>query len=486
MTQAFLTHPSCTTTHTDGCGEKDDKGHDTHLRPGGAACLSSRGVRVAWFSHFVLRTMMLQGGGGGANGGDGGINNSGNMLTGTETPIELATRLVRAVARAFYADDTIVVLEALLRDRHLRDADMETRLGVGAKQARRLLSELLEEHLIRTEDVLDEPTGKRDLYYYIDFSHFTNVVRYRVHLMHRELERMEREANDNQTYECPDCGRTLPLLEVQPLRNQRYGFCCPTCCNSELHSTCDGLRFQLRPKTGVTGFEEVQALKDKLRAQMYIATDETSAASHDGIYNLLSALEQKPLPSNLPSELIAVGVGGGQSEEDELRRRRRGGLGGGMGIHPGGGSAGIFEDLAASTRDGGIQADEEMGGESMLNVVRPARAQPSFLQGSRVIKEDTDHLHQAPGSAQQAGGGGSGSGSGGGGSQLPKVEVEVMTEAQRVEAYRRAYVEALQKELGQGSRGKEGGGVRESVATVKTEAGEEQEDEDEVDWEEGE
>jgi len=253
-----------------------------------------------------------------------------------------------------------------------------------------------------------------------------------------------------------------------------------------LHSTCDGLRFQLRPKTGVTGFEEVQALKDKLRAQMYIATVETSAASHDGIYNLLSALEQKPLPSNLPSELIAVGVGGGQSEEDELRRRRRGGLGGGMGNNPGGGSAGIFEDLAASTRDGGIQADEEMGGESMLNVVRPARAQPSFLQGSRVIKEDTDHLHQAPGSAQQAGGGDGASGGGGGGNQLPKLEVEVMTEAQRVEAYRRAYVEALRKELGQGNSGKEGQGVRESAAAVKTEAREDQEDEDEVDWEEGE
>ena len=69
---------------------------------------------------------------------------------------------------------------------------------------------------------------------------------------------------------------------------------------------------------------------------------------------------------------------------------------------------------------------------------------------------------------------------------MPKVEVEVMTEARRVEAYRRAYVEALQKELGQGSHGKEGGGLRESAAAVKTEAGEEQEDEDEVDWEEGE
>ena len=419
--------------------------------------------------------MMLGGGGGGGGGGTEGF-------TGQESPIELATRLVRAVARAFYADDTVVVLEALLRDRHLRDTDMETRLGVGAKQARRLLAELLDEHLVRTEEVLDEATGKRELYYYIDFSHFTNVVRYRVHLMHRELERMEKEANDNQMYECPDCGRTLLVLEVQSLRNKRYGFCCPTCCPSEMHASCEGSRWQLRPRMVVTGFEEVQALKDKLRVQMYVAGEDTSGAPHDGIYNLLSALERKSLPSNLPSELIAVGVGGGRDEEEERRRRGRGGGGGGG---AGGRATGIFEDLAASTRDGGIQADEE-NGESMLNVVRSARAQPSFLQGSRVIKEDTDHLHQGPPGTAAAAAAGGGGGLGSGGGALPPVqpEADVMTEAQRIEAYKRAYVEALQKELGgSGATAGTNGGTTAAAAGGGEEA---DEDDDGVDWEEGE
>lgn len=426
-------------------------------------------------------TQMMLGGGGGGGGAEG--------FTGQESPIELATRLVRAVARAFYADDTVVVLEALLRDRHLRDTDMETRLGVGAKQARRLVVELLEEHLIRSEEVLDEATGKRELYYYIDFSHFTNVVRYRVHLMHRELERMEKEANDNQMYECPECGRTLLVLEVQLLRNKRYGFCCPTCCPSEMHADCEGTRWQLRPRMVVTGFEEVQALKDKLRVQMYAAGEDTSGAPHDGIYNLLSALERKPLPSNLPSELIAVGVGGGRDEEEERRRRARGGGGGGGGGGAGGGrSAGIFEDLAASTRDGGIQADEE-NGESMLNIVRSARAQPAFLQGSRIIKEDTDQLHQGhPGTAAVAAGGGGGGGAVPltGGGVKPVVEV-VMTEAQRVEAYKKAYIEALQKELGSGAAAVGTNGDTAAATAATVEAHEDaDEDDDGVDWEEGE
>lgn len=46
-----------------------------------------------------------------------------------ESPLEMAKRLVRAVARAFYDDAVVAVLDALLRDRHLRDADMDQRMG---------------------------------------------------------------------------------------------------------------------------------------------------------------------------------------------------------------------------------------------------------------------------------------------------------------------------------------------------------------------
>lgn len=46
-----------------------------------------------------------------------------------ESPLETAKRLVRAVARAFYDDAAVAVLDALLRDRHLRDADMDQRMG---------------------------------------------------------------------------------------------------------------------------------------------------------------------------------------------------------------------------------------------------------------------------------------------------------------------------------------------------------------------
>ena len=310
---------------------------------------------------------------------------------------------------------------------------------------------------------------------------------------------MEREANDNQIYECPDCGRALSVLEAQPLRNRRFGFCCPTCCPNETHGGCEGERWQLRPKQVVAGFEEVQALKERLRRQMYAASADDGPAPHDGIYNLLSALERQPLPSNLPSELIAVGVAGGADGGD--RARRRGGFGGGGGGGSGGGAAGIFENLAAATRDGGIHAmddgDEGEGGggggtagsgAAFLNVVRPARAQPEFLRGSRVIQEDQDHgspsKAAAPGAAAAAG---AVAGAGG-----HHEAGEALTEAQRIEAYKQAYMAALQKELaasngggGGGAAGASGGSPAGAAAAAVAATGGEEEEED-VDWEEGE
>lgn len=63
------------------------------------------------------------------------------------------------------------------------------------------------------------------------------MIRYRTHLMQKELERLEKEANENQMYLCTSCNKRMPMLQVQSLRNKRYGFCCPTCCQ-QVSSVC--------------------------------------------------------------------------------------------------------------------------------------------------------------------------------------------------------------------------------------------------------
>lgn len=214
---------------------------------------------------------------------------------------------------------------------------------------------------------------------------------------------------------------------------------------------------------------QVQELREKLKKQM--TQSEDFIAPHDGIYNLLKALEGKVLPSMLPSELMAVGV---TAEEEAGGGGKRGGGGGGgrkKGELDPTASASIFEQLASATRNGGFMEDEEEEGEGQgtgqpkpAPAPRQAKATPAFLIGSRVIEEDR---HGAMG--------------GGGQGAMPAVKQEEsvaagvaqgMSEQERKDAYRRAFEAEMQKKLRDASPTK-----------VKQEAAEEEED---MEWEEAE
>ena len=70
-----------------------------------------------------------------------------------------AEALISTVARAFYDDDAVCLVDVLLRDKYLRDDDMAPRLGLPAKQLRRTLQFLEEEHLVKHELVDDLKVG---------------------------------------------------------------------------------------------------------------------------------------------------------------------------------------------------------------------------------------------------------------------------------------------------------------------------------------
>ena len=63
------------------------------------------------------------------------------------------------LARAFYDDDVVCLIDVLLRERYLRDDDMHVRLSLPAKQLRRTLQFLEEEQLVKHELVDDLAMG---------------------------------------------------------------------------------------------------------------------------------------------------------------------------------------------------------------------------------------------------------------------------------------------------------------------------------------
>ena len=70
-----------------------------------------------------------------------------------------AESLLSTIARAFYSDDCVMLIDILLRDKYLRDDDMAPRLNLPAKQLRRTLQFLEEEMLVKHELVDDLAMG---------------------------------------------------------------------------------------------------------------------------------------------------------------------------------------------------------------------------------------------------------------------------------------------------------------------------------------
>ena len=74
--------------------------------------------------------------------------------------LKVAKELVRTVGRAFFADDAVVVLDALVDDAYLRDDELSERFQLPSKQMRSVLQRLQHEKLVSCEDVLQAPFRK--------------------------------------------------------------------------------------------------------------------------------------------------------------------------------------------------------------------------------------------------------------------------------------------------------------------------------------
>ena len=68
-----------------------------------------------------------------------------------EDMTKYAEQLIRAVARAFFTDEYVLVIDVLIRDRFLRDDDMGPRLQLGTKGLKKVLERLEKEMLVKKE-----------------------------------------------------------------------------------------------------------------------------------------------------------------------------------------------------------------------------------------------------------------------------------------------------------------------------------------------
>ena len=117
-----------------------------------------------------------------------------------------AEALIAATARAFYDDDSICLIDVLIRDKFLRDDDMAPRLSLPARSLRKTLQFLQDQHLVKSETVDDLAQGgsQATKFWFIDYCHAVHTIRLRLHLLRKKLEAAEMRSRSSSFYLCPN------------------------------------------------------------------------------------------------------------------------------------------------------------------------------------------------------------------------------------------------------------------------------------------
>lgn len=232
-----------------------------------------------------------------------------------------AEALIAAVARAFLEDEAVCLIDVLIRDKYLRDDDMGPRLSLPAKQLRRTLQFLQEQQLVKFELVDDLSSGgsQATKFWYIDYNHAVNVIRFRLYLLKKRLEQAELRARSSSMYLCPGyktktCNGRYTETEAQQVVDFDTGlFLCQECVNAHAANPDPPPKhtytLQLLDNT-----KDLRLAMDNIRRVNVQLTGKMigNQQLRPGIYDLLQKVRSKgkgPLTSNLPSENFSMGIG---------------------------------------------------------------------------------------------------------------------------------------------------------------------------------
>lgn len=233
-----------------------------------------------------------------------------------------AEALISTVARAFYEDAAICIIDVLIRDKYLRDdQDMGTRLSLPPKQLRKTLQFLQDEHLVKSEavDDLAEGGSQATKFWYIDYNHAVNVIRLRIFLLQKKLEEAEMRARSSSMYLCPGyktkaCNGCYTETEAQQVTDPETGlFLCQECVNAHAANPDpppkETYTLQLLDNTKALrqAMDQIRRVKVQFSSKM-IGNQQLRM----GIYDLIQKVRIKgagPLTSNLPSENRMMNIG---------------------------------------------------------------------------------------------------------------------------------------------------------------------------------
>ena len=128
-------------------------------------------------------------------------------------PSRLVEELIATVSRAFYEDTTVIILDALVHEKFIRDEELGPRLKLPNKEVKKIVTQLETEGLVSYEDRTMEDL-QTSRCWYIDYRKFMLIARYRIYLIQKEIQEREKQHANRLYFECPTCHHKQSELEV--------------------------------------------------------------------------------------------------------------------------------------------------------------------------------------------------------------------------------------------------------------------------------
>ena len=121
----------------------------------------------------------------------------------TEVPDPLK-KLLKYVMRAFYTVEETLIMDMLLKNACMKEEDISELLKLDKKQMGVSLKRLKNDQFIKTRMKMEsDPDGKtttKHNYYFIHYTGFVNVVKYKLDHVRRKLEVQERDSTSRASF----------------------------------------------------------------------------------------------------------------------------------------------------------------------------------------------------------------------------------------------------------------------------------------------
>ena len=134
----------------------------------------------------------------------------------TEVPQDLK-KLLRYIVRGFYGIQHALVIEMLIHHPCVKEDDLLLLLQFERKQLRSFLNTLKNDKFLKVRMRVEtdaEGRTTRHNFYFINYSVFVNVVKYKLDLMRRKIETEERDSTSRASFKCPHCQKAFTDLQV--------------------------------------------------------------------------------------------------------------------------------------------------------------------------------------------------------------------------------------------------------------------------------